>query len=97
MEYAYIVQTPDTCSGRPRIAGTRIAVEMIADWIIHQDLTPALVCQMHPHLSLAQIHSALAYYYDHTEEIEASRRKGEKIEQEIRQRFPSRLAANLQI
>lgn len=27
--------------------------------------------EQHPHLSLAKIHSALAFYYDHTTEIEA--------------------------
>ena len=27
--------------------------------------------RQHPHLSLAQIHSALAYYWDHQEELDA--------------------------
>ena len=35
-------------------------------------------------LSLAQIHSALAYYYDHLDEIETSIREGRKLVARIR-------------
>ena len=34
-------------------------------------LSPDEVCDQYPELTLAQIHSALAYYYDHREEIQA--------------------------
>jgi hypothetical protein len=33
-------------------------------------------------LTLAQIHAALAYYYDHKDEIEASFAEDEKVEDE---------------
>ena len=33
--------------------------------------SPEEMHQQHPHLSLAQIHAALAYYYDHQEKIDA--------------------------
>ncbi len=88
MKYAYIVKTPGTCGGRARIDGTRIAVDMIAEWIAHLRQTPEEVKRSHPHLSLAKIHSALAYYYDHSDEIEESLQEGERIEKESRKLFP---------
>jgi uncharacterized protein (DUF433 family) len=33
-------------------------------------LSPAEILDSYDHLSLAQVHSALAYYYDHEDEIE---------------------------
>ncbi len=32
--------------------------------------TPKLICADHPPLSLAQVYAALAYYYDHTQEVD---------------------------
>ncbi len=56
--------------GRPIIAGTGFKVRMIAlDQIAHGLDAPAIQ-KAHPHLSLGQIHSALAYYYDHKEEMD---------------------------
>ena len=34
--------------------------------------------QNHPHLSLAQIHSALAYYYDHQDQMDTAIEEGLK-------------------
>ena len=50
----------------------------------------------HPHLTLAQIHAALAYYFDHAEEVENSLIEGDEREKELRSQFPSRLSAMLQ-
>lgn len=91
MEYGYIVKTPGTNGGKPRIDGTRITVEMIAEAVVHGGQTPQEYQESHSHITLAQIHAALAYYYDHRAEIEASIEEGKKIEEEMRQRFPPRL------
>jgi uncharacterized protein (DUF433 family) len=40
-----------------------------------------------PHLSLAQIHSALAYYYDHQKELDAEIRRRAMQVDELRERF----------
>ncbi len=45
-------------------------VEIVADWLAHQS-SPEEMHFQYPHLSLAQIHSALAYYYDHKAELDA--------------------------
>ncbi len=48
--------------------------------------SPEEIQRQHPHLSLAQIHAALAYYYDHQREIdaeiEASWRRAEQMRAE---------------
>ncbi len=50
----------------------------------------------YPHLSLGQIHSALAYYWDHKEVIDADiERRYERVERWRREAGPSRLAARL--
>ncbi len=53
------------------IDNTRIKViEVAIDKIAHNS-TPEEMHEQYPHLSLAQIHAALAYYYDHKEEMDA--------------------------
>ena len=59
---SHIRRTPD---GVAWIDDTRVkVVEVIADWLAHGS-SPEEIHFQYPHLSLAQIHSALAYYYDH--------------------------------
>jgi len=65
-----IVQTPEICGGRPRIAGTRIAVQRIAGWYTLGWDAEEIVRQ-YKHLSLAQVHAALAYYFANKEAIDA--------------------------
>ncbi len=69
--HAQIVKTSDVCGGRARIDGHRIRVQDIAIEYEWQGLSPEEICREHPGLTLAQVHTALAYYYDHREEIQA--------------------------
>ncbi len=53
------------------IADTKVKViEIALDKLVHGSSPEELHFQ-YPHLSMAQIHSALAYYYDHQEELES--------------------------
>jgi uncharacterized protein (DUF433 family) len=65
-----VEQTPGTCGGKPRIAGTRIKVSLIAILSERNRLTPDEIVEAYPHLSLAQVHAALAYYWQHRDQIE---------------------------
>jgi uncharacterized protein (DUF433 family) len=57
-------------SGTARVAGTRSRViNIVLDTL--NGLSPAQIHEAYPHLSLAQIHAALAYYYDHKVQIDA--------------------------
>jgi uncharacterized protein (DUF433 family) len=63
-----------TCGGAPRIAGTRIRVSQIA-LLTEHGRTPDEIVAAYPHLTLAHVHAALAYYHDHRATID------EEIEQ----------------
>src|SRR5215212_1768690 len=57
--------------GAAWIDNTRVkVVEVVVDKIAHGS-SPEEMHFQYPHLSLAQIHAALAYYYDHQAELEA--------------------------
>lgn len=54
----------------PMIAGTSMkVVELVLDHKAY-GWSPEELYLQHPHLSLGQIHSALAYYWDHQEELD---------------------------
>jgi uncharacterized protein (DUF433 family) len=67
--YAYITRTPGVCGGKPCIEGHRVRVQDVVVEHEWQGLSPAEICREHPGVTLAQVHAALAYYYDHHNEI----------------------------
>jgi uncharacterized protein (DUF433 family) len=82
--YAHIEVDP---WGVPIVAGTRTkVVEVVLDHLAHGSGAEEIHRQF-PSLSLGQIHSALAYYYDHQAEMDADiqRRLGsvERIKSEL--------------
>jgi uncharacterized protein (DUF433 family) len=94
-----IVSTPGICGGRPRIDGHRIQVEDIAIWHERMGMSPAEIVAEYPSITLADVHAALAYYYEYREridaDIEAAKRYAEEmkakagpslLEQRLRQR-----------
>ncbi len=91
MDYPHIVKTPETCAGQPRIEGTRITVNWIVRQIVRGRRAPEEVLMSHPDLSLAQIHAALAYYFDNRAAVETSLKAADQIEADLRAQFPSRL------
>jgi uncharacterized protein (DUF433 family) len=65
------------------IEGTRVKViEVALDKIAH-GWSPEEMHFQHPHLSLAQIHAALAYYYDHQTELDAEIERRRKYADEL--------------
>jgi uncharacterized protein (DUF433 family) len=92
----YIVKTPGICSGQPRIAGTRIKVKHVYTWIERMGMTPSQVVAEYPHLTLAQVHAALAYYQTHRDEIHQDLENEEKLVAELKARMgPSKLQERL--
>jgi uncharacterized protein (DUF433 family) len=65
-----IDRSPEIREGRPCIAGTGVSVMRIAGWS-NLGLLPEEIAAKIEHLSLAQIHAALAYYHANREEIDA--------------------------
>jgi uncharacterized protein (DUF433 family) len=57
--------------GIPWISGANTKViEVVLDKMAH-DSSPEQMHAQYPHLSLAQIHAALSYYYEHQAELDA--------------------------
>ena len=72
----HVEVTAGVCSGRPRIAGTRIRVANIVLWT-EQGTSPDEIVAEYPQLTLADVHAALAYYHDHSDQLEAQMKEDE--------------------
>src|SRR2546425_11619170 len=83
--------------GVPIIAGTNMkVVELVMAQLAH-GWSPEELHFQHPYLSLGQIHSALAYYWDHKEELDADiERRRQYAEEARKEAGPSQLANKLQ-
>ena len=70
IRHPHIVVRKGYCGGSPVIAGTKFPVRSVVSYVLRQGMTPEELAAEFPHLTLAQIHDALSYYYDHQEEID---------------------------
>jgi uncharacterized protein (DUF433 family) len=92
----YIEITLGTRGGKPRITGRRITVADIA--IMHLKMgQPLTQIAQDYDLSLAALHAALSYYYDHQAEIEQSITAAETFAEEFQKANPSPLQQKLAI
>jgi uncharacterized protein (DUF433 family) len=67
--YPHITFNPD---GAPCIDGTRHRViDIVADHVAH-GYSAAQIVEQYPDLTLAQVHAALTYYYDHQDDMDAT-------------------------
>ena len=62
----------DTSGGPPRLRRVpRIRIAQIAmDYLAH-GWSAEEMCRQHPYLTLAEAHAALAFYFDHQDQIDA--------------------------
>ena len=65
----HITITPGVAGGKPRIAGRRITVQNIMVWHERLGMNADEIASEYD-LSLADVYAALAYYFDHREEID---------------------------
>ena len=65
-----IEKVPGRCGGRAVVAGTRIRVSLILA-LYREGMTVDEIVEGYPHLRPSDVHDALAYSYDHPDEIEA--------------------------
>ena len=65
-----IETSPEIRKGRPCIAGTGVTVRRIVGWY-NLGLAPEEIAAKMEHLTLAQIHAALAYYHVNRGELDA--------------------------
>ena len=69
IKYPHVATNPRILNGVPIIKGSRIAVRTIAGYY-QLGMTPDEILQSLPHLTHAQLHAALAYYFDHQKEVD---------------------------
>jgi uncharacterized protein (DUF433 family) len=86
--YAYITSTPGICGGKPCIDGHRVRVLDIAVDFDKLGMTCEEISQQYPGLTLSQIHSALAYYFDHRDEILAELDEEKRMVEEFKRKYP---------
>jgi uncharacterized protein (DUF433 family) len=83
-------------SGVPLIEGTTMKVVELVIETHAYGWSPDELQFQHPYLTLGQIHSTLAYYWDHREELDRDiERRLERVEQIRRDVGHSRLAERL--
>ncbi len=79
----YITSSPDYCGGKPRIVGTRMPVAAIAEMYLEMGESLEEIAVKYD-LSLASVHGAMSYYYDHREEIDCHSLATERIVEEMK-------------
>jgi uncharacterized protein (DUF433 family) len=70
LDYRNTEQDPSRCGGQPVVGGTRVRVAVILD-CYRLGMSVEEIVQQYPSVKPADIHDALAYAYDHLDEIEA--------------------------
>lgn len=71
-----ISRDPQIRGGRPCVAGTGVTVQRIATWY-KLGLAPEEIVDRIGHLTLAQVHAAIAHYHANRDEIEESMAAGD--------------------
>jgi uncharacterized protein (DUF433 family) len=76
---------PQVRNGRPCIAGTSIEVSVIAiAKIVHGQSAEEIAVEYE--LLLPQVYAALAYYYDHKEEVDTTIQQRRKLALEMKEK-----------
>jgi uncharacterized protein (DUF433 family) len=90
----HIELTSDARGGKPRIRGRRISVQDIAIWHERLGKSPDEIASEYD-LTLGDVHAALAYYFDHREEIDARMAEDRAFADALRAQIPSRRSQKL--
>jgi uncharacterized protein (DUF433 family) len=70
IDYRNVEKLPGVCGGRAVVAGTRIRVSIVLG-CTRLGMSIDEILQAYPQLSRSDVHDALAYAYEHLDEIEA--------------------------
>src|SRR5438309_5431673 len=80
ISYPHIVKTEDNSARLERMPRIRVA-QIVMDYL-YQGWSPDEICHQYPHLQPAEVHSAMAYYFDHQEEIDAEIKEEERLNED---------------
>lgn len=82
---ARIVTTEGVLGGEPRLDGRRISVLQVAEPVVTGEYGPEYVADQFD-ISLAEVHCALTYYYEHPDEMAELRIRDEDVRATLRER-----------
>lgn len=69
LSYPHVEKTPGEPARLQRLPRIRVA-QIVMDYLAH-GWSADEMCRQHPSLTLAEVHAATGYYYDHQAEIDA--------------------------
>jgi uncharacterized protein (DUF433 family) len=87
-EHPYVVRNAQMHQGEPTVRGSSILVRSIMEHARLGD-TPEQIVEAFPSLTLAHVHDALGFYYDHPGEIEGYIRENREAQWRMKQRASS--------
>jgi uncharacterized protein (DUF433 family) len=91
----HIIKTPGVCGGRACIARHRIRVMDIVVWHEMRGMSPAEIVYQYPGITAADVHSALAYYFDNVEEINKEFQSDQEWAARLKVTIPSKIPPGL--
>lgn len=91
----HITKTPGVCGGRACIACHRIRVQDIVAMHEMRGMSPKEILAEYPSITLSDVHAALAYYYDHEDEIQEDFRKEDELYEWGKANAPAKISAEL--
>lgn len=80
-----IVKTEAVLGGKARLAGRRISVFQIGEMYTRDSYSPEEIADQLD-IPLADVHAALAYYYDNSDEMEAVAERRDAVTDELSER-----------
>ncbi|MGA2116864.1 MAG: DUF433 domain-containing protein [Bryobacteraceae bacterium] len=83
------------CGGKACIVGHRVRVLDIVIWHEHMGMKPDEIVDHIPSITLADVHAALAYFFDHIDEIQQEMKAEMAFVAQVRRDHPSLLEARL--
>ena len=88
LTYPHITKPDDLPACLSRFPRIRVA-QLAMDYLAH-GWSPDEMCRQHPYLTPAEAHAAMAYYFDHQEEIDNEiKADWQQAEQDRKQASPS--------
>lgn len=91
----HIQVIPGPGGPKPRIAGSRIRVQDVVIWHEKLGMPPDEIVRHYPTITLADVYAALAYYWDHRDEIERAIQEEHALVEEFRNSHTSPLQEKL--
>ncbi len=91
----HVESRPGKCGGKPCIAGSRIRVQDVYVWHELQGRSPVDIVGEFPELSLADVHAAIAYYFDNREQIEQDIAEENAAYETLKSKSPSKVKQKL--